>query len=960
MIAKSHRWRVTAIAAAALMGLWGTNAMALSLGRITVQSALGEPLRAEIDIPDINAEEAATLKTSIAAPEAFKLAGMDYNAAMPGLKATLQRLSDGRAVIRLNGDRAINDPFLDLILVANWSTGRIVRDYTLLFDPPSLRKTAPAAPTQAQIPAQPLAPSAPLAQQPRTVAAPPQPGPVSAAKAPTQVKPVKTDAPKQVLVKSGDTAGQIAAAVRPASVSLDQMLVALLRSNPDAFMGENVNRVKAGAIIDIPTAEQAAATPSGEASRMIIAQSKDFNEFRRKLAGSAPAAEVTAADRQASGSIQTKVEEKNVAPPTPDKLTLSKGAVQAQLAEEQLAKDRTAQDAAGRAAEIEKNINDLNKLGIASGTAASAAPEQPASAAPAAAPTVAVAVTPPVVVPPAVAPPVPAQPETSMIDGLMEDPLIPAGAVALIALLAGFGVYRARQRKAASHMDSSFLESRLRPDSFFGTSGGQSVDTNEGPATGSSMVYSPSQLDSADDVDPVAEADVYLAYGRDLQAEEILKEALRTTPGRVAIHHKLLEIFAKRRDTKRFTEVAVTAFKVTGGNGQDWDRICEMGLSVDPANPLYQPGGQPGGAQGLTRASKETVPDDIEPKLIAPHASGSVDLDLDFSLDDEQPVDKPINTVAATAAAATAATTAALVGNELDFEFDEPSPSGSITAEVDFDLDAETSAGDIEPLADIVPDVPAAKQADPSEADFDFGEPSATAATEPEVDFDLDEPSATEEVPESEVDFDLDGSSVIDSSAPEVDFDLDDEAAAEPPPAAAEPEVEFDEASDETSEPEATLDLDFDLDTDAAAPNTPAPALTDALDFDLPDLDVQERVVVTPEPDIEDFKEQAKTSFGATAPAPLTKSEPAKAPAPDLSMLQFDLGSLSLDLDEAPASGEEETTSANEDPLETKLALAEEFKAIGDDDGARALIEEVISEASGDMKAKAQRALSNL
>jgi pilus assembly protein FimV len=959
LIAKSHRWRVTAIAAAALMGLWGTNAMALSLGRINVQSALGEPLRAEIDIPDINAEEAATLKTSIAAPEAFKLAGMDYNAAMPGLKATLQRLSDGRAVIRLTGDRAINDPFLDLILVANWSTGRIVRDYTLLFDPPSLRKAAPAAPTQAQIPAQPLAPAAPapVVQQPRTVATPPPPAPVSATKTPskepTQAQPINTDASKQVLVKAGDTAGRIAAAVKPASVSLDQMLVALLRSNPDAFLGENVNRVKAGAIIDIPTAEQAAATPSGQASQMIVAQSKDFNEFRRKLAGSAPTAEVAVADRQASGSIQTKVEEKKALQPTPDKLTLSKGAVQAQLADEQLAKDRAAKDAASRTAEIEKNISDLNKLGVASSTATSAQPEKPASAAPVAAPTVAMAVTPPVVPSSVVARPVAATPETSMIDGLLEDPLIPAGAVALIALLAGFGVYRARQRKAASHVDSSFLESRLRPDSFFGTSGGQSVDTNEGPATGSSMVYSPSQLDSADDVDPVAEADVYLAYGRDLQAEEILKEALRTTPGRVAIHQKLLEIFAKRRDTKRFAEVAATAFNVTGGKGQDWGRICELGLSVDPANPLYQPGGQPSGLQNLPLASQETIAGDIEPKLVAPHASGAVDLDLDFSLDDEPPVVKPINT-GAVVTAATAATASTLVGNELDFEFDEPAAGASTAAEVDFDLNAETSAGDIEPVAGIVQDAPVLMETDETQVDVDLSEPSATSATEPEVDFALEASSIAQEVPEPEVDFDLGERSATDPNAPEVNFDLDE------PTAADKPEVDFDLDSEEISEPEASLDLDFDLENDAVAPTTPAPALTDALDFDLPDLDINENVLITPDPDNEDFREQAKTSFGATAPAPLVKSEPVKSPAPDLSMLQFDLGSLSLDLDEAPASNVEETRSDTEDPLETKLALAEEFKAIGDDDGARALIEEVISEAYGDMKAKAQRALSNL
>ncbi len=163
----------------------------------------------------------------------------------------------------------------------------------------------------------------------------------------------------------------------------------------------------------------------------------------------------------------------------------------------------------------------------------------------------------------------------------------------LLALLAGLGIYGLSRRKKAAGVDSSFLESRLQPDSFFGSSGGQRIDTNEAAASGSSMVYSPSQLDAAGDVDPVAEADVYLAYGRDLQAEEILKEAMRSTPTRVAIHNKLLEIYAKRRDAKAFEVVATEAFGLTQGEGSEWEHACELGKELDPTNPLYQPGGRP-------------------------------------------------------------------------------------------------------------------------------------------------------------------------------------------------------------------------------------------------------------------------------------------------------------------------------------------------------------------------------
>ncbi|RZL05159.1 MAG: hypothetical protein EOP40_20800, partial [Rubrivivax sp.] len=172
------------------------------------------------------------------------------------------------------------------------------------------------------------------------------------------------------------------------------------------------------------------------------------------------------------------------------------------------------------------------------------------------------------------------------------DPLLLLGAGAGIVLIAGGGLYL-RSRRRPDGAETSFLESRLQPDSFFGASGGQRVDTRDATGGPSSMSYSLSQLDAIGDVDPVAEADVYLAYGRDLQAEEILKEALRGNPDRLAIRTKLLEVYAKRRDTKGFEQLAGQLFTMTGGQGEDWLRAQEMGLSIDPENPLYQPGGQP-------------------------------------------------------------------------------------------------------------------------------------------------------------------------------------------------------------------------------------------------------------------------------------------------------------------------------------------------------------------------------
>jgi pilus assembly protein FimV len=368
----------------------------------------------------------------------------------------------------------------------------------------------------------------------------------------------------------------------------------------------------------------------------------------------------------------------------------------------------------------------------------------------------------------------PAAAEPDLIDELLDNPMVPAAGGGLVALLAGFAFYRIRQRKNASQVDSAYLESRLQPDSFFGASGGQRVDTNDNSASGSSMVYSPSQLDAADDVDPVAEADVYLAYGRDLQAEEILKEALRTHPSRVAIHLKLLEIYAKRRDLKNFESISKAAFKLTGNAGSEWEQVCALGRSIDPDNGMYHAGGvppvsRPSPLQAADSGSGFAATAPRPPTVAPPPAASAVDLDLD-----------------------------------LDFSLDE-SPPSAISAP-----------------------------------------PSSSKKS-------------------------------------------------------------------------------------AAAPAKSSNSM--AFDAPLPQLDTP------PE-----------------KPSARAASAPAAAPAAKAGMMEFDMGSLSLDLG---ASSEQPSVGAD-DPLGTKLSLAEEFSAIGDTDGARALIEEIIAEASGEMKARAQKALSQL
>ena len=642
--------------------LWGTQAWSLGLGRLTVQSALGETLRAEIEVTSLSAEEAASLQLRIASPDAYRAAGVEYNPALPSATVQVVRRPDGRSVLRVTSDRAVLEPFVDVIVEATWASGRLVREYTLLLDPPGSRLAQAAAQAAAPVIAPAPPPRAAAAPAPAPAAAP-RPAPtVAAAPAPRPAVAAAPPAPAgvdEVRVRNGDTLTRIAGRVQRPGVSLDQMLVSLFRANPRAFMGENMNRLKAGAVLSVPSADEAGRLAPQQARETIVAQSADFDAYRQRLASGGTAQAGAAPTRQAAGQVQAQVDDsKRPAAASPDRLTLSQGAVQASAPAGQAAQAGERSDAA-RLAELARNVEELKRL-----QGGAAAPAAPATAAPgteAAAP--ATTPTPPAAAPAPAAPPAPtvtaqappappppaqapAPAEGGLLDSMLDNPLLLPAAGVLVALLAGLGLWRLRGRMRKSAGETSFLESRLQPDSFFGASGGQRVDTREttGLATGSSstMSYSLSQLDAIGDVDPVAEADVYLAYGRDLQAEEILKEAMRATPDRMAIRSKLLEVYAKRRDIKGFELLATQMHNLTHGQGEDWSKAQEMGRSIDPGNALYQPGGEPDpvlGAHGqpVEALGASTVPH-TTPKTL-PVFQPAADATLDAKVDDDAGLD---------------------------------------------------------------------------------------------------------------------------------------------------------------------------------------------------------------------------------------------------------------------------------------------------------------------------------
>jgi pilus assembly protein FimV len=912
-----HIFRATVLAAA-IAALPGA-ANAAGLGKITVLSALGQPLRAEVDLT-ANREELSSLKAQIAPAEAFRQAGIEYAPALVGVRVSVEKRPNGQPYIRLTSDRPINDPFLDLLLEVNWAQGRLQREYTFLLDPPAEAITpapvavTPGARRDTAAVAQPVAPQA----QPQVRA----PAPVDdklLAKKPE--KPAAAAAEHEV--KKGETLHKIASETRYDGVSLDQMLVAIFRNNQDAFVGKNMNRLKAGKILSIPERQDVEAIEPADAQRIVRAQSADFNAYRRKLAEAAGAAEPAkeaAPQQTASGKITAKVEDKVPAPAeSQDQLKVSRSeagkeakALQGKLAaleEEAVAKEKAFKEATSRLAELEKNVKELQKLlelknqnlaelqkQAAAGVAAPAAAkpeapapvapapkaedvkpvpaaEKPAEPAPAAEPPKPAEAAPaPVAAAPAAdkpaeapkpaeqkpvppkkpaAPPPP--PEPGFLDALMENPLVLAGGAAILGLLGLLG-WRQRQKGTLGQAELSPTTTsvNLATNSVFGSTGGQSVDTSASSMQTDFSQASISAIDADEGVDPVAEADVYMAYGRDAQAEEILLDALKNDPSRTAIHVKLLEIYAGRKNVKQFETIAGELYAQTGGVGADWEKAAALGLKLDPGNPLY------GG-----KAAEEGAP---APQAAA--ADTTIIVSSPEKLKDTWTMPGELSQIAGAA----------------------ENPGAAATVVPDKAAMEAAATGDLAPALDF---------------DLDLGEPAAQPAA-----------ASAAEAPQT-LDFDLG-----------LDFPAAPKQETAPAPAA-----------------EASLDLDFKL---PELPETAAGA-DGGLHFDLE---------LSPARATPGAETTLPTGSGAGFEFDLGESPASATPKP---AAPVDLSAIDLNLEqpeavlEAPEFGTED-----EQEVATKLELAKAYEEMGDREGARELLQEVVKEGDAEQQKRARDMLAAL
>ena len=588
-------------ALAALLLFASFAASAAGLGTLRVLSALGEPLRAEIEIVALKRGEQDSLSVRLASSEAFRQAGVEFHPALIGINMTIVR-RDGQPIIAVTSRGPVNEPFIEMLVELEWATGRLVREYTVLLDPPTYIPPPPAGavmgptPSAAAPPTQPVTPAAPAA---------PSPAPAPSA--------AITPAVDYEVVK-GDTLSKIAREHMHAGVTFNQMMIAIYRANQEAFIRDNINLVRAGRILRIPDRDGVATVDREEARDTVLAHMASFAEYRRQIAAAAPTAPDSTGARTAEGQI-TADAGKAAPEGARDQLKLSRaepgkpgGAGAAAREDDRVARDRELDEAQSRVGELEKNISDLQKLleiknqQIAQLEQSAAAPSKPAAEAPkpaaeapkpaAEAPKPRGSTKPAAEAPkPAAAAPKPApkpapakprpvapapQAEPSLLEEYLGDPLMLGGIGGVILLLIGYGAYawKRKKRTAQSQLGDSLLN--VAAGGAAAAAGAAAGAEKAGP--------------EAEEVDPLAEADVYLAYGRDTQAEEILREALQKDASRPTVHGKLLEIYAKRRDAKQFEATALKLKALVRGEGPEWDKAMALGRSIDPGNSLYGEG----------------------------------------------------------------------------------------------------------------------------------------------------------------------------------------------------------------------------------------------------------------------------------------------------------------------------------------------------------------------------------
>ena len=702
--------------------LWPSVSRALGLGEIHLNSALNEPMNAEIDLIAASADELSALRANLAGRESFTRYGIDRPPFLSTLTFKVGKGKDGRDALLVRSTDAIPEPFVTFLIEVNWARGRLMREYTVLLDPPvytpgeTARSTAPVTAPSVAAPSRQPAP----VEAPSATATPPAPaamsrgsgGPPAAGTVPT---PGALIAGSNYRVGQGDTLTKIARSLRsdpPANI--DQTMLAVYRANPDAF-GGNINILRRGAVLRIPGADEIAALNQTEALSEVQRQMNSW----RGTGGGEPAGHLRLVTPGAGGRAAGGGDS-------------GAGGAEAQALKDRV-KDLEAQLAASHRL-IDVRNGELSalqrKLGVpqtatpppvapvpqtapgqTSAAPAATQPTPPATAPTAPSPNATVPATQPSTAPGAIAPatptplpsaqapstptpvPVPAtavktkpaaaQPESgSWIDWVAANWWVPAAVIIALIVVLALAAWRRRQGGAGdvSRMDATDVAAMRDPaanlgavrkndDSFVVEESGEHrmpdfeaapdplADTQAEIRHDDTM--STESAVNLDQGDPLAEADFHMAYGLYDQAADLVRIALEREPDRRDLRLKLLEIYFVWGNKDAFLhtakELEATRDRAPAG---EWDKIVIMGKQICPDEPLFA------ASAGSGRGAGALVDLNLE--------GGENRVDVDLFGDPEGEHGKRDHAKENDDMAATGESPAMRAGSDLDFTLDTP------------------------------------------------------------------------------------------------------------------------------------------------------------------------------------------------------------------------------------------------------------------------------------------------
>lgn len=643
-----------------LIFLISLESFALGLGSIESHSALNQPLDAEIEITGLGDSDVSEVTVELASREAFEKVGLDRPFYLTALKFTLEQKGDGRNIIHVTSREAVKEPFVDFLLEVNWPGGHILREYTILLDPPLFLDEGRAViETPVAGAVQPSSPQAPVQQ-----AAPATAGEQAQVSQPAAggSRVVRSNGELSYgNVTRSDTLWSIAKQMRPDdSVTVQQVMMALLRNNPDAFYNNNVNYLKAGYVLRIPDIAQIAEISAAEAEREIRRQNGEWFDAKGQRASqaapralgaeeAAPAAgpgvsassgprlklvvpdasgegaalegvsdgTAQGAARQASldalrSELALALENSEISRQENLELKARLAALEEQIASVQrlltlrgdtlaalqsdaAATGAVAQEAKGGAAPVAEDKAAEESAGEAPQDSAPAAvkPAGKQAAAPVAAPAAA-----------------PEAAEPDLIATILDDPTLMGVAVTIVIVLLIMAWIFVRKRQEAAEMEFDEYVEEVHEDAMAPEDARKQQDSVPGAAATAVAAGASAALTAEadegmevsnatdgglgifqaeeDEIDTLAEADVYLAYRRFDKAEELLKAAIEQSPQRQDYILKLLEVYAADENLDAFVEQAEGLYASLGSaGGETWDKVVEMGRQLDSSHPLF-------------------------------------------------------------------------------------------------------------------------------------------------------------------------------------------------------------------------------------------------------------------------------------------------------------------------------------------------------------------------------------